>query len=81
MPYFPTDNKSPDHQESINVEIRGELYFFLFQSIRDVLRFSYEIGKKLFRIFADFSWIRPECRIHDDVQEPINKFKNRSRIR
>ena len=66
MPYFLTDHKSPDYQESIQVKIRGECIFF--QSIRDVLRFSYEIGKKQFRIFAGFGWIRPEIRIHDDVQ-------------
>ena len=51
----------------IDVRIRGELYFF-FQFIRDVLRFSYEIGKKQFRIFPGFVGIRPECRINYDVQ-------------
>ena len=51
----------------IDVRIRGELYFF-FQFIRYALRFSYEIGKKQLQIFAGFVWIRPECRIHYDVQ-------------
>ena len=66
LPYFPTDHKSPNHQESMLGFVENCIFFFQF--IRDVIRFSYEIGKKQFRIFAGFVWIRPECRIHYDVQ-------------
>ena len=63
---FPHRQQIPDSSR-IDVRIRGELYFFP-QFIRYVLRFSYEIGKKQLRIIAGFVWIRPECRIHYDVQ-------------
>ena len=63
--YFPTDHISPNHQESMLGFVENCIFF---QFIRDVLRFSYEIGKKQFRILAGFVWIRPECRIHYDVQ-------------
>ena len=45
LPYFPTDHKSPNHQESMLGFVENCIFFF--QCIRDVLRFSYEIGKKL----------------------------------
>ena len=57
---FPHRPQIPESSR-IDVRIRGELYFF-FQLIRDVLGFSYEIGKKQFRIFAGFVWIRPELK-------------------
>ena len=38
MPYSTQTTNPQNHKESINVRIRGELYFF--QPIRDVLRFS-----------------------------------------
>ena len=38
MPYSTQNTNPQNHKESINVRIRGELYFF--QPIRDVLRFS-----------------------------------------
>ena len=59
LPYFPTDHKSPNHQESMLGFV--ENCFFFFQFIRDVLRFSYEIDKKQLRIFMGFVWIRSEC--------------------
>ena len=65
FPYFPTDHKSPNHQESMLGFVENCIFF---QFIHYVLRFSYEIGKKQLRIFAGFVWIRPECRIHCDVQ-------------
>ena len=61
---FPHRPQIPESSR-IDVRIRGE---FFFQFIRYVIRFSYEIGKKQLRIFAGFIWIRPECRIHYDVQ-------------
>ena len=57
-PYTKQTTNPPNHKESINVRIRGELYFF--QPIRDVLQFSHETGKKQLRIFVGFGWIRPE---------------------
>ena len=66
MPFLPTDHKSPHHQESMLGFVENCIYCFQF--IRYVLRFSYEIGKKQLRIFSGFVWIRPECRIHYDVQ-------------
>ena len=48
----------PNHQESINVRIRGEWY--IFQPIRDVLRVNSEAVKKQLRSFVEFGWIRPE---------------------
>ena len=65
-PTSPQTTNLPNHQESINVRIHGELFFP--QSVRDVLRFRYEIGKKQLRIFPGFGWIRSGCRIHYDVQ-------------
>ena len=52
MPYFPQTTNPANHDQESDVRIRGELHFF--QSIRDVLRFSYEIGNKQLRIFAEF---------------------------
>ena len=49
---FPHRSQIPESSR-IDVRIRGELYFF-FQFIPDVLRLSYEIGKKQLRIFAEF---------------------------
>ena len=63
---FPQRPQNPESSR-IDVRIRGDLYIF-FQFIGYVLRFSYEIGKKQLRIFAGFVLIRPECRIHYDVQ-------------
>ena len=39
MPYSTQTTNPQNHKETINVKIRGELYFF-FQPIHDVLRFS-----------------------------------------
>ena len=65
LPYFPTNHKFPNHQESMLGFVENCIFF---QFIRYVLRFSYEIGKEQLPIFAGFIWIRPECRIHYDVQ-------------
>ena len=43
LPYFPTDHKSRNHQESMLGFLENCIFF---QFIRYVLRFSYEIGKK-----------------------------------
>ena len=56
MPLF--NKNPPNHKESINVRIRLDSWRFVnFQPILDVLRFSYETGKKQLRIFAGFGWI------------------------
>ena len=60
--YSTQTTNPPNHQESINVRIRGELR--IFQPICDALRFSYETGKKQLRIFAGFGWIRHESPRH-----------------
>ena len=51
-PISPQTTNPPNHQESIKVRIRGDCIFF--RSICDVLRFSYEIGKKQLQIFVGF---------------------------
>ena len=50
LPYFPTDHKSPNHQELMLGFVENCIIFFQF--FRYVLRFRYEIGKKQLRIIA-----------------------------
>ena len=47
------------HQDSKNIMIREELYFFS-QPNRDVLQNSNETGLKQLRIFVEFGLIQPE---------------------
>ena len=73
LPLFHTDHES---QESINDRIHGKLN--IFQPIRDVLRFSNEIGKKLLRIFIGYGCIRPESPLYCEECTTIynNLFTN-----
>ena len=62
MPLFHTDQESP---ESSRIHKCKDLAVFMekckfFNSFLDVLRFSYETGRKLLQIFTGFGWIRHE---------------------
>ena len=78
LPYFPTDHKSQNHQESMLGFV--ELYFFFlssfvmfYDSVTKYVRNSYEYSRDSsgFGLRAEFTTM---------YNNPINKLKNRSRI-